>query len=90
MSARRGVDPALLGGIVTAVDDYTIGYTIRELQAAAGAVRGRFGEPDVRYLLESGEFPLLSHFWRRRPAARTDFETGLAWLLDGFAAQLGL
>ena len=38
--AEAGVDPALLSGIVTAVDDYTIGYTLREL-ALGGPRRAR-------------------------------------------------
>ena len=37
VSGLTGVDPDLLTGIVTAVDDYTIGYTMREL---GGAGRG--------------------------------------------------
>ena len=76
------VDPELLSAIVTAVDDYTIGYTLRELAAArpasAGAARGalrrRLDDPHVRYLLESGEFPLLAQFIgarRRRRRGRT-------------------
>ena len=34
-----GTDPALLSGIVTAVDDYTVGFTLRELERG-GARRG--------------------------------------------------
>ena len=96
---EAGVAPQLLNGIVTAVDDYTIGYTLREL-AAGGSddERGRriaarfaesYNDPHVRYLLESGEFPLLSSFIARgEPIAMQSFEVGLEWLLDGFAAEL--
>ena len=96
---EAGVAPHLLSGIVTAVDDYTIGYTLREL-AAGGSddERGRriaarfaesYNDPHVRYLLESGEFPLLSSFIARgEPIAMQSFEVGLEWLLDGFAAEL--
>ena len=96
---EAGVDPELLSGIVTAVDDYTIGYTLRELAAGgAGDERGRrmaarfaesLDEPHVRYLLESGEFPMLSQFVASgEPPRMQSFEVGLEWLLDGFAAQL--
>ncbi len=96
---EAGVAPHLLNGIVTAVDDFTIGYTLRELAAGgSGDDRGRriaarfaesFNDPHVRYLLESGEFPLLTAFLASgEPMPMQGFEVGLAWLLDGFAAQL--
>ena len=87
-------------GIVFAVDDYTIGYTLRELAGARTADREkgiarRFreeaNEPYIRYLLESGEFPMLSQFLtldHEPPANR--FDDGLDWLLDGFAKRFGL
>jgi AcrR family transcriptional regulator len=89
VSSLEGIDPALLTAIVTAVDDYTIGYAMRELGGRGRGSAARFDDPDVRYLIESGEFPLVAQFVAggSRPP-RTDFETGLAWLLDGFAAQL--
>jgi len=85
------VDPAALTAIVTAVDDYTIGFTLREHQAeTVGSQFVRvYEEPHVRYLLESGEFPMLSAFVASgAPPVRRDFATGLEWLLDGFAAEL--
>ena len=90
-------DPYLLGEIVAAVDDYTIGYTIRERLAldprrrAAGILAGFAENPHLRALLDSGEFPLLSQFVGggvQLPEGDR-FEQGLDWLLDGFAAQLG-
>ena len=92
--AGQGVDPTLLQGIVVAVDDYTIGFTLRELASGGHVERGRrfearFADPNVRYLIESGEFPLLERFLAggvQAPIA--SFERGLAWLLDGFAAQI--
>ena len=82
--------------IVAAVDDYTVGYTIRERLRRcrrSGARRDRGGVPrPVRpYLLDSGEFPLLSRFVAEGgDLPETDrFEDGLDWLLDGFAAKLG-
>ena len=88
VSGLEGVDPDLLSAIVASVDDYTIGYTLRELGSGRGET-ARFDDPNVRYLLESGEFPLVERFVADgAPPPRRDFETGLGWLLDGFAAQL--
>jgi AcrR family transcriptional regulator len=87
--AGLDVDPVLLNGIVTAVDDYTVGFTLRELSDGAERRERRFFEPNVRYLLESGEFPLLSQFVQGgAEAPQPDFERGLAWLLDGFEARI--
>ncbi len=95
---EAGHDPALLSGIVTAVDDYTIGYTLRELAVGGSDERGRrvaaqfqdaYDEPHVRYLLESGEFPMLSRaLTLGDPPRMQSFEAGLRWLLDGFEASL--
>jgi AcrR family transcriptional regulator len=96
---EQGVAPALLTGIVTAADDYTIGFTYRELAGGTGSPdRGRqiaarfrdaYNEPHVRYLLESGEFPMLERFVTMGEApAMQPFEAGLDWLLDGFEASL--
>jgi AcrR family transcriptional regulator len=95
--AEQGVDPALLTTIVAAVDDYTIGYSIREGVSVAPAERARgiedaLRDPHLRPLLDSGEFPLLSSALEgglELPGGDR-FEQGLDWLLDGFAAQLGL
>jgi hypothetical protein len=80
------------------VDDYTIGFTLREVMGGGGADRGRriarrfeqaAGEPHVRYLLESGEFPMLAAFIADDEVApEAPFEQGLEWLLDGFEASL--
>jgi len=88
------------GGIVFAVDDYTIGFALRELAAGAREDRAkgiakRFRdesqEPYIRYLLDSGEFPMLSQFLTLdREPPRNSFDDGLDWLLDGFAKRLGL
>jgi AcrR family transcriptional regulator len=88
------VEPALLNAIATAVDDYTVGFTLRELAAGGDDERGRrfasrFADPHVRYLIESGEFPLLERFMAGGiDPPKPDFERGLAWLLDGFEAQI--
>ena len=68
---EQGHPPELLSGIVIAVDDYTIGYTFREIEGGGSDERGRrmatqfreaYNEPHIRYLLESGEFPMLERF----------------------------
>jgi hypothetical protein len=86
-------------GIVFAVDDYMIGFTLRELAAGAQEDRAkgiskRFREesqePYVRYLLESGEFPMLSQFVTMDgEPPQNSFDDGLNWLLDGFAKSKG-
>jgi AcrR family transcriptional regulator len=89
LSGLTDVDPQWLVAIATSIDDYTIGYTIREQGGQGRGSPARFDEHEVRYLIESGEFPLIARFVAggARPP-RPDFETGLGWLLDGFAAQL--
>ena len=99
--AERGVEREALTAIVLAVDDYLIGYTLREQFAGSAEDRGkgiarRFreaaNEPYVRYLLESGEFPILGRAATQpaRPGLDDSFERGLDWLLDGFASRHGL
>ena len=95
---EQGHPPELLSGIVIAVDDYTVGYTFRELEGGGSDERGRrmamqfrnaYDEPHVRYLLESGEFPMLERFISAgQPPITQPFEVGLDWLLDGFEASL--
>jgi AcrR family transcriptional regulator len=94
--AREGVNPALLTAFVVAVDDYTIGFTVREAAVEdpgnrAAGIADALQEPYVRALLESGEFPLLSEFTASGVDIETEdnFELGLDWLLDGFAAKIG-
>jgi AcrR family transcriptional regulator len=95
---EAGHDPGLLSGIVIAVDDYTVGYTFRELEGGGSDARGRrmatqfreaYAQPHIRYLLESGEFPMLERFVSAgQPPVTQPFEVGLNWLLDGFEASL--
>lgn len=99
--AERGIEPAMLTALVLAVDDYTIGYTLRELHAGDAEDRGkgiakRFreeaDEPYVRYLLDSGEFPILVRFVAQGggPPEGDRFDDGLDWMLDGFGRRFGL
>jgi AcrR family transcriptional regulator len=86
--AGVGVDPVLASNIVSAVDDYTIGFTLRELSGGERRQRS-WDTPELRLLLESGEFPLVASFIAAdSPMPAPDFELGLRWLLDGFQAQL--
>jgi AcrR family transcriptional regulator len=88
MPLQGTVPDHLLTAIVTAVDDYTLGFTLRE-HADPARFAEAFEQPDVRYLLESGEFPLLARFAASgAQMGEQDFDTGLDWLLDGFAAQI--
>ena len=41
--AERGVDPGLLGTIVAAVDDFTVGYAIRERSRGSSRRSARGG-----------------------------------------------
>jgi AcrR family transcriptional regulator len=89
VSTLDDVEPALLTSLVTAVDDFTIGFTLRELDAEDRRRRRSWDEPAVVELLESGEFPMVSEFVAYgSPLPPADFELGLKWLLDGFQAQL--
>jgi AcrR family transcriptional regulator len=95
--AEAGYDPAVLSTLVAAVDDYTVGYTIRERHSVgpeerAQGIEEAFREPHLQELLDGGEFPLLRRFVEEGgdlPETQR-FEEGLEWLLDGFAAKLGL
>jgi AcrR family transcriptional regulator len=94
---EAGFDPQLMAAIVAAVDDYTVGYTIREGNSVGSEERTRgieeaFQEPHIQYLLDSGEFPLLRRFVAEGgELPEVDrFEDGLDAMLDGFQAKLGL
>ena len=94
---EAGFDPGVVSTLVAAVDDYTVGYTLRErnyigTEERAQGIEEAFQEPHLQALLDSGEFPLLSRFLEEDgdPPQTQRFEEGLEWLLDGFAAKLGL
>ena len=64
---EAGFDPAVVSTLVAAVDDYTVGYTLRErnyvgTEERAQGIEEAFQEPHLQALLDSGEFPLLSRF----------------------------
>jgi AcrR family transcriptional regulator len=83
--------------VLAAVDDYTLGHTMR--QVAMQASLGRDGvdqdewrramEPYWREMLATGEFPRLARVADNQWELHNDerFELGLQWLLDGIAAR---
>jgi AcrR family transcriptional regulator len=94
--AGLGLDPHQQWLLLTAVDDYTLGYVTREVMQASG--HDRWDEqrkmitdlPYYRELLASGEFPLLNELVNQDLPPVDAFEQGLRWLLDGIAADLNL
>lgn len=88
--------------IIAAVDDYALGFVIRETLRGEGRSgytwtpqeREALMRPYLRELLDSGEFPnlapLLGEITSGPPDADEDFERGLRWMLDGIAGELGL
>ncbi|RKQ87998.1 TetR family transcriptional regulator [Solirubrobacter pauli] len=88
VASLEGQPPELLSALAGAVDDFTIGFTLRELSGGERRQRS-WDTPELRLLLESGEFPLVASFIAAdSPMPAPDFELGLRWLLDGFQAQL--
>jgi AcrR family transcriptional regulator len=83
--------------VLAAVDDYTLGHTMR--QVGQEAALGRAGidaeewrrsmEPYWREMIATGEFPRLAKLvdveWELFADER--FELGLGWILDGIAAR---
>jgi AcrR family transcriptional regulator len=88
--AHLDVDEKVAMAIVMAVDDYTLGFVLREQHARRWRRSGFSGR--LQELLSAGEFPLISGWLAEGrslepPPAR--FEDGLDWLLDGIAAAIG-
>lgn len=98
--ASLEVDDGRRGEILMAVDDYTIGHTIRARVRKARAgdpARRRQAklDPEVEAAIAAGELTALGGRivpQRGRAAVplppKGDFEQGLEWLLDGIAADL--
>jgi AcrR family transcriptional regulator len=94
------IEPPTGGAILTAVDDYVIGHTLRARsreRLAGRVVKGALtDDPEVAAAIQAGELPLLSVAIATGAdpggglPPRADFERGLDWLLDGIAADLGL
>jgi AcrR family transcriptional regulator len=85
--------------VISAVDDYTIGYVFGELSMAEAQRRSgltpagwrKAMEPYVEEMLATGDFPHMSRFMDDAFDFLEDdrFDIGLEWLLDGIAAGLG-
>jgi hypothetical protein len=96
--ASLDVDEATKGTILMAVDDYTIGHTIRaRVRKARTDRRSKALElhPEVEAALAAGDLPALAGpiaARGARPGAglppEADFERGLEWLLDGIEAEV--
>ncbi|MFI0486014.1 TetR/AcrR family transcriptional regulator [Actinomadura sp. 9N215] len=89
-------DPESMVAIITTLDHYMLGYTVREqhvndigengLERAHTSLLER---EYIRSLLESGEFPHLKPVFERGLYGRVNFERGLNWLLDGIEHDYG-
>ena len=83
--------------VLGAVDDYTLGHTMRQVAMQASLRREGIDqdewrkamEPYWREMIATGEFPRLARMadseWEFLNEER--FELGLAWILDGIAAR---
>ena len=92
---EAGFDPGVVSTLVAAVDDYTVGYTIRDrnyvgTEERARASRGVPGAAPAGAARQRRVPAGPLHRGGRRPPRTQRFEEGLEWLLDGFAAKLGL
>jgi AcrR family transcriptional regulator len=95
-----GLEPRIAGEVLACVDDYAIGYALRVIGARQWVKAG--GRPDpvrpsvddmppeLRELLDSGEYPRLRRSLADGHFAPADerFEAGLRWLLDGIEAEV--
>lgn len=91
------VDQLTKWRILATVDDYSLGYIIREsLERAAprtmgvnDAERAAIAEPYIGELVASGAFPRLAPLIEGGVAGADDtYERGLNWLLDGIEGDL--
>lgn len=87
------IDPDLSSTMVLAVDDYTVGYVMRQAVIDQQRAAGTFppDSPAFRDLITTGDFPRLAAFLAeggemQLPPNR--FDQGLEWLFDGFQAAL--
>jgi AcrR family transcriptional regulator len=95
--AGLGVEGPEAFVVLAAVDDYTLGHTMRQVAMQAGLHREgvdqdewrKAMEPYWREMLATGEFPRLARVaenqWELDNEER--FELGLGWVLDGIAAR---
>ncbi|GAA3121614.1 TetR family transcriptional regulator [Streptosporangium carneum] len=103
--SRLRIEPEWKWRIIAAVDDYALGFVIREGMRQEGsrgyawtqAERDALMRPYLREFIDSGEFPNLAPLLadgapdvEGGDRADDDFERGLRWMLDGIARDLAL
>ncbi|WP_219470700.1 TetR/AcrR family transcriptional regulator [Nonomuraea rhizosphaerae] len=91
------VEPLVKWRILAALDDYSLGFIIRESferdaprrEGVSDAERSAMAEPYMRELVANGEFPRIGPWIERGVQGAGDtYERGLNWLLDGIEADL--
>lgn len=95
-AARLTDDPAAMLAIITSVDHYMLGFTLREQRfrdigenGMRRAYDSMLEQPYVQSLMESGEFPYLRPLFEAGIYGKEDFDRGLGWLLDGIEHEYG-
>jgi AcrR family transcriptional regulator len=94
-----GLGPLAAAEVLYAVDKYVLGHVAFEVADRNAFTERLAARPYVESLLATGEFPALSQLASGGMALVTDepqykpqyepqFERGLAWLLDGIAADI--
>jgi AcrR family transcriptional regulator len=88
--ANLDVEERVAMAMVLAVDDYTLGFVLRERHARHW--RAAIPAERLRELMAGEEFPRLSRMLAEGrpfgPPSASRFEDGLEWLLDGMAVML--
>ncbi|MFC4056047.1 TetR/AcrR family transcriptional regulator [Actinomadura syzygii] len=95
-ASRLADDPESMLAIITTVDYYMLGYTLREQHVREAGMDGLqraqtslVEQEYVRILMETGEFPHLKPLFDAGIVIQDDFEQGLNWLLDGIEHKYG-
>ncbi|MBT2207558.1 TetR/AcrR family transcriptional regulator [Actinomadura sp. NEAU-AAG7] len=95
-AARLTDDPEARLAIITAVDYYMLGFTVREQHVRdlgenglQRAYTSMLEQTYIRSLVERGELPHLKPLFESGLYGQSDFERGLKWLLDGIENEYG-
>jgi AcrR family transcriptional regulator len=93
-TALRDLDlsPQAAAEVLYAVDKFVLGHVVFEVSERSATEAREAAQPYIESLLATGEFPAVA---RRAatgglnvPVSEDQFERGLAWLLDGIAADI--